>query len=164
MGERGQIRVAVERRIAAPAPLVYDCLADLQTHHHRFLPPAFSDFAVEAGGVGAGTVVRFRLKVGGRQTSLRARVDEPTAGRRLTETYPDSGLVTAFEVRPEGEHCRVSIESAVPAASGPRGALERVLAAWLLKPIYKDELARLDRYARGRLAGSGQGGGTKAPG
>jgi len=47
------IRVVAERRIAAPAELVYGQIADMH-QHEAFLPPAFSDFRVEAGGIGAG--------------------------------------------------------------------------------------------------------------
>ena len=49
-------RVVVERVVGAPAELVYRCIADFDRHHPRFLPPAFSQFRVEEGGVGAGTV------------------------------------------------------------------------------------------------------------
>ena len=40
-------------------------LADMRDHHPRFLPPAFSDFQVESGGVGAGTVTRFKIRPAG---------------------------------------------------------------------------------------------------
>ena len=43
-------------RWGAPAEVVYGYLADMREHHPRFLPPAFEDFKVESGGVGAGTV------------------------------------------------------------------------------------------------------------
>lgn len=53
----GTVEASAERTIDAPAEQVYGYLAD--THHHpRFLPPAFSDFTVEEGGAGAGTVIR----------------------------------------------------------------------------------------------------------
>ena len=62
MAER---RVAAERHIGAPAEHVYRLLTDFRAHHPRVLPPAFSDFTVEQGGVGAGTVHSFRLTAGG---------------------------------------------------------------------------------------------------
>jgi uncharacterized protein YndB with AHSA1/START domain len=52
------LRVVAERAIGAPAELVYRLIADFERHHPRFLPPAFSQFRVEEGGVGAGTVSR----------------------------------------------------------------------------------------------------------
>ena len=64
-----EIRVLAERPIGAPAERVYNYLADYQQHHPRILPSAFSGFTVEHGGVGAGTVFRFRLDVGGRSRS-----------------------------------------------------------------------------------------------
>jgi len=61
-----ELRVVAERAMGAPAEVVYRCIADFERHHPRFLPPAFSRFRVEQGGVGAGTVHSFRLTVGGR--------------------------------------------------------------------------------------------------
>ena len=60
-----ELRAAAERWIEAPAERVYGGIADFREHHHRFLPPAFSDFHVEAGGVGAGTVSGFKLRLAG---------------------------------------------------------------------------------------------------
>ena len=73
------MRIRAERSLAAPPERVYRCIADYREHHPRFLPPAFSNFRVEQGGVGAGTEIRFQLKAGGRmlarmqnqQTTLR---------------------------------------------------------------------------------------------
>jgi hypothetical protein len=48
-----ELRVVAERAVGAPADLVYRLIADYDRHHPRFLPPAFSQFPVEAGGVGA---------------------------------------------------------------------------------------------------------------
>ena len=44
--------VSAEATVDAPADRVYLYLADMRDHHSRFLPPAFSDFQVESGGVG----------------------------------------------------------------------------------------------------------------
>ena len=143
----GEIRVTVERPIGAPAERVYRYLADYREHHHRFLPPAFSDFQVEQGGVGAGTVIHFRLTVGGRTQTYRQRVEEPAPGRVLTEADLEPGAVTTFTVTPDGDRCRVRIETAWRRA-GVRGLVERLFAPRLLRPLYADELARLDRYAR----------------
>lgn len=140
-------RITAERPIAAPAGRVYRILADYREHHPRILPPAFSDFRVEEGGVGAGTVIRFRLKAGGRTLDYHQRVDEPEPGRVLTESNLDSDSVTTFTVTPEGAGCRVRIETAWH-PSGVGGFFERLFAPRLLRPLYNDELARLDRYAQ----------------
>ncbi len=48
-----RIAVSAEGTVEAPADTVYLYIADMREHHSRFLPPAFSDFRVESGGVGA---------------------------------------------------------------------------------------------------------------
>jgi hypothetical protein len=141
-------RAAAERRIEAPAELVYRCIADFREHHHRFLPPAFSDFRVEAGGVGAGTVTSFKLTLAGQSRSVLTRVAEPEPGKTLTETESDRATVTTFTLTPEGTGCRVRIETAWRPAAGLGGLMERIIAPRLLRRLYADELEHLDRYAR----------------
>jgi hypothetical protein len=58
--------VAAEHKVEAPADAVYRYVADMREHHPHFLPPAFSHFRVGSGGVGAGTVIRFKMTAGGR--------------------------------------------------------------------------------------------------
>ena len=145
MAER---RVAAERHIDAPAEHVYGVIADYRAHHPHFLPPAFSDFQVEQGGVGAGTVHSFRLTAGGRTRAYRMRVDEPDPGRVLTESDQLSSAVTTFTVTPEGSGCRVQIDTRWQGAGGVGGFFERLFAPRVLRRIYADELERLDRHAR----------------
>jgi hypothetical protein len=90
------LHVAVKRRIGAPAEQVCRLIADFRAHHPHFLPPAFSDFQVEQGGIGAGTVHRFKLTAGGRTRAYRMRVEEPEPGRGLTESDQLSSVVTAL--------------------------------------------------------------------
>ena len=142
------IRGMAERQIAAPADRVYGYIADFRQHHPRFLPPAFSDFHVEQGGIGAGTVFSVRLTTGGRSRSYRMQVAEPESGRVLTETDMNSSLVTTFTVLPEGDQSRVRIETTWPGAGGIGGFFERLFAPRVLHRLYVDELERLDRYAR----------------
>lgn len=148
----GTIAATAERAVGAPPATVYGCLADFAQHHHRFLPPAFSAFEVEAGGVGAGTVVRFVLTAGGRRRPYRMEVAEPEPGRVLTESDSGSSLVTTFTVTPEGDGCRVGITSAWDGAGGVGGLFERLFAPGTLRRIYADELERLDAYARQQAA------------
>ena len=46
-----RMQVSAERTVDAPADAVYRYIANMREHHPRFLPPAFSDFQVEPGGV-----------------------------------------------------------------------------------------------------------------
>jgi hypothetical protein len=144
------IRVAAEGTVAAPPATVYGYLADYNEHHPHILPPAFSDFAVEQGGVGAGTIIRFRLKAGGRTRAYRQQVSEPEPGRVLQEADVNSSLVTTFMVTPASGGSRVRIETSWQGAGGIGGFFERTFAPRVLRRLYADELQRLDRYARAR--------------
>ena len=77
-------------------------VADMREHHPHFLPPAFSDFRVESGGVGAGTITRFKMTAGERTREYRMMVAEPEPGRILTESDTNSSAVTTFTVSPQG--------------------------------------------------------------
>jgi len=143
-----EIRVVAERPLGAPPDVVYRCIADYREHHPRFLPPAFTDFRVEQGGVGAGTVITFAGKFGGRSRSFRMQVAEPQPGRVLTESDLNSSMVTTFTVTPDGDHSRVRIETIWQGAGGIGGFFERLFAPRVLRRLYADELERLDRYAR----------------
>lgn len=141
---------SAEAPVEAPADTVYGYLADMRDHHPRFLPPSFSDFRVESGGVGAGTVTRFKLTAGGRTREYRMQVAEPEPGRVLTESDMNSSAVTTFTVSPRGGTSLVRISTAWDGASGIGGLFERMFAPRVLRSIYADELKRLDAYARER--------------
>ncbi len=98
--------------------------------------------------MGAGTVHSFRMTAGGRTRAFRMRVAEPEPGRVLTESDERSSTVTTWVVTPEGPGCRVRVESRWQGAGGIGGLFERLLAPRVLRRLYADELARLDRYAR----------------
>ncbi|HET6794444.1 MAG TPA: SRPBCC family protein [Acidimicrobiales bacterium] len=146
----GTIKVEAEKTIAAPAAAVYGYLADMREHHPHFLPPAFSDFVVESGGVGAGTVTRFKVTAGGRTREFRVTVAEPEPGRVMTETDANSSSVTTFTVIPDGDRSLVRIATTWDGAKGIGGFFERLFAPRVMKGIYADELERLDAYARER--------------
>ena len=142
-----RLHASAGRTIPAPAAAVYDLLADYRNGHPRILPPAFSDFSVLHGGVGAGTIIRFTLKVGGRPQVVEARVDEPEPGRVLAETYPHKGAVTRFTVIPLGSQSRLQIETTWEPSSGIAGLLERLLAPRLFRKLYAQELDLVERWA-----------------
>jgi hypothetical protein len=136
-----------ERLIDAPADVVYRCIADYQ-HHHRpggFLPPAFHDLEILSGGVGEGTVIRFKVTLGGRTGSMTQRVTEPEPGRVLVEANESDQ--TTFTVAPIGGKARVSFDT-VMYRGGLEGVVTRLLGPRMLRPVYAEELARLERYAQ----------------
>jgi hypothetical protein len=143
----GTMRVAAHGTVDAPADVVYGYIADMHQHPH-FLPPQFANFAIESGGVGAGTVVRFTMTAGRRTREYRMTVAEPQPGRVLTESDQNSSLVTTFTVTPDGEHSRVEIETTWQGAGGVGGFFERTFAPRVMERLYGDELARLNYYAR----------------
>jgi hypothetical protein len=140
--------VSAESTVDAPADMVYRYIADMREHHPHFLPSAFSDFQVESGGVGAGTITSFKITVGGRTREVRTKVAEPEPGRVLTESDTGSSSVTTFTVSPQGTASLVKISGAWDSAGGIGGLLERIFAPRMLRAIYADELKRLDAYAR----------------
>ena len=139
---------SAEGSVDAPADTVYRYIADMRGHHPNFLPPAISDFKVESGGVGAGTVTRFKMTAGGRSREYRMKIDEPEPGRVLTESDMDSTAVTTFTVSAQGSTSLVRISTAWDGAGGIGGIFERMFAPRVLRAIYADELKRLDAYAR----------------
>lgn len=142
------IAVSAEGMVDAPAETVYRYIADMREHHPQFLPPAFSDFLVESGGVGAGTITRFKVTAGGRTREYRMSVAEPEPGRILTESDTGSSLVTTTTVAPQGGASLVQISTTWDGAGGIGGLFERIFAPRVMRAIYTDELKRLDAYAR----------------
>jgi hypothetical protein len=136
--------------ISASPQRVYSLIADYRNGHPRIVPEQFSGMAVEQGGIGTGTVIRFQLRLLGRKQWFRAAVTEPEPGRLLMETYLDSnGAVTAFTVDPGPNpgQSQVTIATELPVRSGWLGKVEGALSARLLRPIYVEELAILARVA-----------------
>ncbi|MDP2710099.1 MAG: SRPBCC family protein [Solirubrobacteraceae bacterium] len=147
----GKIKVEQEGPVGAPAELTYRLIAD-DEHHQHILPEGFSDFEVVEGGVGAGTVHRFKVTAGGRVREYLMRVDEPDPGRVITETDQSSSLVTSFTVTPAGDSCTVRIETQWDGAGGIGGFFERTFAPRVMRRMYAEELAKLDAYAREQAA------------
>ena len=147
-----RILISVERAVEAPAETVYGYIADMR-NHPRFLPPAFSDFRVESGGVGAGTLTRFKMTAGGRTREYQMKVAEPEPGRVLTESDTNSSAVTTFTVSPQDAASLVQISTSWDGAPGIGGFFERMFAPRVMRAIYTDELNRLDAYAREHRSG-----------
>src|SRR5947209_11321789 len=129
---------SAERLTDAPADVVYRCLADY-IHHHRpggFLPPTFSNQEILSGGVGDGTMIRLSVSLGGRTTTMTARISEPEPGRVLVED--SQNVRSTFTVQPEADRSRVRFDT-VLLADGLQGLMNKLFAARLLHPVYTDE-------------------------
>jgi hypothetical protein len=126
--------ISVDRVLDAPPDLVYHCIADYRQHHRPggFLPPAFSDLEITRGGVGAGTGLHWVVDLG---------------GRRRTVVEDGIDVVTTFTVAPDPDGTYVRFDTTID-DPGLQGVLTRMFAGRLLRPIYDDELSRLEAVAR----------------
>lgn len=142
--------MVVEASADMPAPpaAVYGIVADYRTGHPRILPtPPFEGLTVLEGGVGAGTRIRFGMRVMGRLYMSEAIVSEPEPGRVLAETIEAQNLVTAFIVDPAGTGSRATIRTTFPVEPGIAGRMKAMLTRSMLRRIYRRELAMLARVA-----------------
>ena len=145
MSNRRHVVVA-SARIGATPKRLYDIIADYRSGHPRILPGRFSDLRVERGGVGAGTIIRFQVRLFGRAQTFRAAVSEPDPGRVLVETNLEGRhAITTFTIRgtAEGDGAEVTIATELTVRSGVAGSLERFLTTRALRSLYKEELTRL---------------------
>lgn len=142
------IIASAERHIDAAAARLYGYIRDFREHHPRFLPPPFTDFEVVHGGVGAGTIHRFKMTLAGRTTEHEVRVGEPEPGRVLIESDARRRMLTSFTVdRDPGGGSLVRIDTRWH-SDGLTGLVERLVAPRMLRRVYDAELRLLDRYAR----------------
>lgn len=150
-----QVTISASAVVQAPPATVYGVLADYHEGHPGILPrPPFGALVVESGGTGAGTVFRVTTQQGLGMITYRMDVTEPEPGRLLMESDRDSDLVSTFRVEPaEGGHSRVTITTTYTRA-GLQGFLESRLLPRLAAPIYRREIANLERVARQRAAGA----------
>jgi hypothetical protein len=138
--------VAESARMNAQPEKVYAIIADFRVQHPRILPKQFSDPEVEKGGVGAGTIIRYRMRMWGKLQAVRAAISEPVPGRVLVETILDgNGTTTTFTVKPGPApgQADVTISTELPVRKGVLGAIEGALVSRFLRPIYREELALL---------------------
>lgn len=144
-----QVKATAERTIGAPVDQVWQALVDYAGVRPSLLTEQFSEYEVRSGGVGAGTVVHWKLAA----TSKRVRdcvleVTEP-AEHQLVERDANSSMVTTWSVRASGkDNSAVSVESTWNGAGGVGGFFERTFAPSGLRRIYDGVLANLDKAVR----------------
>lgn len=138
------VTVTKERTVAADPAATFAFLRDY-TKRPSIWPPNVSDYKVESGGEGAGTLVSYRLRAGERERAYRMKVEE-TAPRELRESDEGSTFVTTWSLEPAegGTKTLVRLHSQWRGAGGVGGIFERIFAPRGLGPIYDDLLARLD--------------------
>jgi uncharacterized membrane protein/uncharacterized protein YndB with AHSA1/START domain len=134
-----------ERLITARPEEVYAALIDYQNKRPYILTSNFLDYRVEEGGMGEGTVIRYRLQAAGRERPYHMRVAESVKGQMLTERDTNSSLVTTWTLTPvnNGQQTNVRLASEWTGGSGIGGFFERTFAPLGLRRIYADMLSQL---------------------
>ncbi len=137
-----RIDVTADRRMAVPAETAFTRIANYDDRR-AFLPDNYSEYTVEEGGTGGGTVVSYRFKAGPRERVYRMRAEEPEPGRMLVERDQDSSLVTTWTVTADGEGCTVRLETHWEGGSGVGGFFEKLFAPKALVKVHEETLRRL---------------------
>jgi uncharacterized protein YndB with AHSA1/START domain len=137
------ITVDLSRTLAATPEQVYAAVSDYAGVRSRILPPEITDYAVEAGGAGPGTVFSYRLHATKKRIrSVHADVSQP-AERSLLESDRNSTLTVRWTVAPAGTGSEVTVTVRWQGAGGVGGFFERRFAPLGIRRIYTAELERL---------------------
>jgi len=138
--------VTASARVDAPPERIYGIIRDYHHGHPSILPKQFRNMRVEAGGVGAGTRIRFDVTVLGQTQHFLAEVSEPEPGRVLVEkNLEPHDSTTRFIVAPEngGRGATVTFETVMPARAGIAGKIERYVTRRVMRSMYAEELRNL---------------------
>ena len=145
-----QVTATTRRTIGADPDAVAAAIADYRDVRPRILTQHYSDYRVDEGGQGPGTVAHWVLQA----TSKRSRdqlVDVTTdpAGA-VVETDRNSSMVTTWTVEREGTaQATVVVDTRWQGASGVGGFFERRFAPPGLRRIHDAVLANLERHLTG---------------
>lgn len=142
----GQVRALTSRQIGASAQTVFEALADYAVARPKILPAQYSGYAVREGGLGAGTVVAWRLAATKRRVrDVLARVSQPAA-LMLVEADEHSSMRVTWTVSGQGDVALVTVEAVWNGARGIGGFFERRFAPQGLNRIHDQVLAGLAGY------------------
>ena len=137
-----QVPAPTEATLPATPEAALVALADYVDTRPAILTDRYTDYAVQSGGVGDGTVVTWRLHA----TEKRVRhvvADVTTDATSVTETDRNSSLVTRYVVSPAGDGSRVVVTTTWDGAGGIGGFFERTFAPKGLARIHDGVLANL---------------------
>jgi Polyketide cyclase / dehydrase and lipid transport len=138
-----QVRAQTYGTISATPDEAYRVLSDYASGRPKILTGNFSEYRVEEGGIGPGTVVAYHFKAGGRERDYRMKVSAPDP-YTLREEDAGSSLVTTWAVSAAGNGSKVAVTTEWEGASGVGGFFERTFAPMGLKKVYGQMLARLE--------------------
>lgn len=145
--------------INAPPREVYAVLADYRHGHPQIVPRDYlRQLEVEAGGYGAGTIIRYRKRLFGLERPGRATIHEPEPGRLLTERETTSSLVMTFAVTPanNGQQTHVQIAARWEPAQTIQGKLEQAFYPYSMRRMFAQELDLLAKFVGKQKRASSQ--------
>ena len=135
--------------IDAPAEAIYAVLADYHVGHNAILPrPYFQEMTVLEGGHGAGTRLRIKMKILGKEYTFNQIVSEPEPGRIIKDTDIHTGEGAAFILDPigDGQRTKVTILSEFIKETGFAGIMQRLITPPISRFVLKKELRNLAEY------------------
>ncbi len=116
-------------------------LRDYREARPRILTENYSQYRVESGGQGQGTVIGYHFAAGGRERDYRLSVEADGAG--LLERDQLSSYVSRWTVAPEDSGSQVTLEATWQGAGGIGGVFERTFAPIGLRRIFGEMLDKL---------------------
>jgi len=138
----GQVSATSTVLINATPDAVLAAVADYQTVRPKILPAQYSGYQVLQGGVGAGTVARWKLQA----TKSRVRdvqADIDVAGKTVIEKDANSSMVTNWTVAPAGTGSTVTVKTSWIGGGGVKGFFEKTFAPLGLRRIQAETLENL---------------------
>lgn len=141
MTPMAKVTARASRMIDVPPDRVLAFLRDYRSARPRILTGEYSDYRVEEGGEGGGTVIAYHFTAGGRERDFRLRVEESAAG--LHENDERSSFRSSWTVTADPRGSAVTLEGSWEGAGGVGGFFERLFAPLGLRRIYSQVLERL---------------------
>lgn len=147
LASRMKTQTASASRIIHVLPqTIYRIIADYRSDHPAILPERyFRSLEVEEGGYGAGTIVRFQIRLPGRTQRFRTLITEPEPRRVLVETDLNSGTQTTFTLSPLAGVA--STQVTISTVLKNRDPVEAFFGKLFLQKVYRAELDLLAKRA-----------------
>ncbi|OBF10907.1 SRPBCC family protein [Mycobacterium sp. ACS4331] len=140
----GQVSASSTVLVNAAPDAVLAAVADYQTVRPKILSSQYSSYEVLQGGVGAGTVVKWKLQATkSRVREVQNSVD--VAGKTVIEKDANSSMVTNWTVAPAGTGSTVTTKTTWTGAGGIKGFFEKTFAPLGLKKIQAEVLENLKK-------------------
>jgi carbon monoxide dehydrogenase subunit G len=144
----GQVSASSTVLVNAAPDDVLAAVADYKTVRPKILSSHYSDYQVLQGGVGAGTVAKWKLQATkSRVRDVQASVD--VAGKTVIEKDANSSMVTNWTVAPAGTGATVTVKTSWNGAGGVKGFFEKTFAPLGLKKIQAEVLENLKKELEG---------------